>query len=313
MNILIKTLWLGISLSMSAALFAAGDHDHDDHDDEHQHEERTNVVMSADIAVASGLTTAVAGEGVLRERIKLYGNIVADPLRVSHIQARYPGLIRSVKPTIGSRVKAGEILAMVESNESLREYPLHAPIDGVVIERHANPGEFTADRVLFTLLDESVLELHLQAFPADAHKIKTGQTITISANSLQTHTASTKTEYITPRYGDTPTLEVHAPVDNSAGMWVPNQAVEGWVDVAQTPVALRVDNRALQQVEKRVGVFVQDSHQTQGYEFHPLQLGRSDGEFTEVIEGLHAGDRYVVENAYLLKADLEKSGAAHDH
>jgi cobalt-zinc-cadmium efflux system membrane fusion protein len=265
------------------------------------------VTMAADVAAASGLTTAIAGEGVLQERIKLYGNIVADPLRVSHIQARYPGLIRSVKPTIGARVKAGDVLATVESNESLREYPLLAPIDGVVVERHSNPGEFTADRVLFTLLDERVLELHLQAFPADASKIKTGQSITISANGQQ---AQTKTEYITPRHGETPTLEVHAPVDNSNSLWVPNQAVEGWVDIAQTPVPLMVDNRALQSFRDWQVVFIQIGDT---YEIRPLELGRSDGQFTEVLGGLNAGDSYVVENSFLLKADLEKSGASHDH
>lgn len=271
------------------------------------------VVMAAEVAAASGLTTAIAGEGVLQERIKLYGTIVADPLRVSHIQARYPGLIRSVEPTIGARVKAGDVLATVESNESLREYPLLAPIDGVVVERHANPGEFSADRVLFTLLDERVLELHLQAFPGDASKIKTGQTITFSADSVQ---AITRTEYITPRHGETPTLEVHAPVDNSAGNWVPNQAVEGWVDIAQTLVPLMVDNRALQSFRDWQVVFIQIADSTSGintYEIRPLELGRSDGQFTEVLSGLKVGDSYVVENAFLLKADLEKSGAAHDH
>ncbi|MDR7091387.1 efflux RND transporter periplasmic adaptor subunit [Cellvibrio fibrivorans] len=265
------------------------------------------ITMEADVAAASGLTTAIAGEGVLQERIKLYGTIVADPLRVSHIQARYPGLIRSVKPTIGARVKAGDVLATVESNESLREYPLLAPIDGVVVERHSNPGEFTADRVLFTLLDERVLELHLQAFPTDASKIKTGQAITIYANGQQ---AQTKTEYITPRHGETPTLEVHAPVDNSAGNWVPNQAVEGWVDIAQTPVPLMVDNRALQSFRDWQVVFIQIGDT---YEIRPLELGRTDGQFTEVLSGLNAGDSYVVENSFLLKADLEKSGASHDH
>ncbi len=265
------------------------------------------VTMADEVAAASGLTTAIAGEGVLQERIKLYGTIVADPLRVSHIQARYPGLIRSVKPTIGARVKAGDVLATVESNESLREYPLLAPIDGVVVERHSNPGEFTADRVLFTLLDERVLELHLQAFPTDASKIKTGQTITIYANGQQ---AQTKTEYITPRHGETPTLEVHAPVDNSNNLWVPNQAVEGWVDIAQTPVPLLVDNRALQSFRDWQVVFIQIG---ETYEIRPLELGRTDGQFTEVLSGLNAGDSYVVENSFLLKADLEKSGASHDH
>ncbi len=304
MNLFIKTLLLALTLSVANPLLA-----HSDHDDEHEHEEenRNHVVISEKLADKSGIKTAIAGEGVLQERIKLYGNIVADPLRLSHIQARYPGLIRSVKPSIGMRVKAGEVLATVESNESLREYPLLSPIDGTVVERHANAGEFSADRVLFSILDERVLELHLQAFPTDAAKVKNDQAIVIQGNDQETHT---KIEYITPRYGDTPTLEVHAPVDNSAGNWVPNQAVEGWVSIAETPVAVRIENRALQEVKSQPGVFV---HEADNYEFHPLELGRSDGIYTEVINGLNAGDEYVVENTYVLKADLEKSGASHDH
>lgn len=265
------------------------------------------VELSPAIANASGLTTAVAGKGTLQERIKLYGNLVADPLRISHIQARYPGLIRSVKPTIGASVKAGEALAMVESNESLREYPLLSPIDGRVVERHANAGEFTADRVLFSVLDERVLELHLQVFPADAGKIKAGQTVEVKADG---QVATTKIEYITPRHGETPTLEVHAPVDNNASNWVPNQSVEGWITVAETPVAVRIDNRALQSFRDWQVVFIKVGDT---YEIRPLELGRNDGTHSEVLGGLNAGDEYVVENAYVLKADLEKSGASHDH
>ena len=265
------------------------------------------VELPAALAQAAGLTTAIAGEGLLQERIKLYGTIVADPLRVSHIQARYPGLIRSVKPSIGMRVKAGEQLATVESNESLREYPLLSPIEGTVVERHANAGEFTADRVLFSILDERVLELHLQAFPTDAAKIKNGQAVVINADG---QTANTKIEYITPRHGETPTLEVHAPVDNSAGNWVPNQAVEGWVSIAETPVPLRIENRALQSFRDWQLVFIKVGDT---YEIRPLELGRSDGVYSEVLSGLNPGDEYVVDNAYVLKADLEKSGASHDH
>lgn len=265
------------------------------------------LTLARELADSIGIKTVVAATGTLHERIKLYGNLVADPLRLSHIQARYPGLVRSVKPTIGMRVKAGEVIATVESNESLREYPLYSPIDGTLVERHANPGEFTADRVLFSILDERVLELHLQAFPADAARIKKGQAITLQADGREAHTSI---EYITPRHGDSPTLEVHAPVDNSAGHWVPNQAVEAWVDIAETPVALRVENRALQGFRDWQVVFIKVGDT---YEIRPLELGRSDGTYSEVLGGLNPGDEYVVQQAYVLKADLEKFGASHDH
>lgn len=103
---------------------------------------------------------------------------------------------------------------------------------------------------------------------------------------------------------------MHAPVDNSAGNWVPNQAVEGWVSIAETPVPLRIENRALQSFRDWQLVFIKVGDT---YEIRPLELGRSDGVYSEVLSGLNPGDEYVVDNAYVLKADLEKSGASHDH
>ena len=49
------------------------------------------------------------------------------------------------------------------------------------------------------------------------------------------------------------------------------------------------------------------------YEVRMLDLGRSDGEYIEVLGGLEPGTTYVTENSYLVKADIEKSGASHDH
>jgi cobalt-zinc-cadmium efflux system membrane fusion protein len=44
-----------------------------------------------------------------------------------------------------------------------------------------------------------------------------------------------------------------------------------------------------------------------------LELGRRDGENVEVLGGLEPGTEYVTGNSYLIKADIEKSGASHDH
>ena len=62
-----------------------------------------------------------------------------------------------------------------------------------------------------------------------------------------------------------------------------------------------------------INIFERADQVDDTYEIRPLELGRSDGNLTEVLGGLQAGDRYVVENSYLIKADIEKSGASHDH
>ncbi len=265
------------------------------------------VKLSAALAQESGITTGVAGAGILQQTLKLYGQALPDPVRVSHIQARYPGVIRAVKATIGNQVKAGDVLASVESNESLRQYNITAPINGTIIERHANTDEFTADKVLFTLVDYSQLEAHLQAFPAQANQLKAGQTVVLESEG---RSATSTIESLTSHEDGAPTLIAHIPLPNSLREWVPNQGLEGTITLAEIPVTLRIDNRALQTFRDWQVVFIQVGDE---YEIRPLELGRSDGKFTEVLGGLNNGDRYVVDNSYLLKADLEKSGASHDH
>jgi len=265
------------------------------------------VQLSAALAKESGITTEIAAAGSLKQTLKLYGKALPDPVRVSHIQARYPGVIRSVKATIGTIVKAGDVLASVESNESLRQYNITAPISGTIIERHANADEFTGEKILFTLVDYSQLEVDLQAFPAQSQQLKVGQSVTLTAGSLR---VVSDIEYLTPHDEGAPTIVAHVPLNNSSGEWTPNQSLEGTVTLAEIPVALRIDNRALQPFRDWQVVFIQVG---ETYEIRPLTLGKTDGQFTEVISGLNAGDRYVVENSYLLKADLEKSGASHDH
>ncbi len=265
------------------------------------------VKLSAELAQASGITTAIAGAGTLQQTLKLYGQALPDPVRVSHIQARYPGVIRAVKATIGDTVNAGDVLASVESNESLRQYNITAPISGTIIERHANTDEFTGDRILFTLIDYSQLEAHLQAFPSDANKLKADQTVVLKGEG---RSATSKIESLTSHEDGAATLIAHIPLPNATREWVPNQGLEGTITLSEIPVALRIDNRALQNFRDWQVVFIQVGD---NYEIRPLELGQTDGTFTEVLSGLNPGDRYVVDNSYLLKADLEKSGASHDH
>jgi cobalt-zinc-cadmium efflux system membrane fusion protein len=44
-----------------------------------------------------------------------------------------------------------------------------------------------------------------------------------------------------------------------------------------------------------------------------VKIGRRDSERVEILSGLSLGARIVTNNSFLIKADIEKSGAAHDH
>jgi cobalt-zinc-cadmium efflux system membrane fusion protein len=268
------------------------------------YEGRTSI--SPAMAQQVGIETAIAGPGTIRRTLTTYGRLTAAPGNVSQVQARFPGEIVRIAAGIGDTVKAGELLAEVESNESLRKYAITSPINGVVTQRDANLGEITGERVLFTVADFDPLWAELKIFPSQRPQVGAGQPVLIATDNLLQKTAI---QALVPGDG-APFVTARAELDNSEGNWAPGLLVEGQIVVENVKVPLAVDNRALQRFRDWTVVFIQMGDT---YEIRPLELGRSDGEFTEVIAGLKTGDAYVVENSYLIKADIEKSGASHAH
>ena len=74
------------------------------------------------------------------------------------------------------------------------------------------------------------------------------------------------------------------------------------------PVAVRAD--AIQTLRDWNVVFLQDG---EVYQAQPVELGRRDAQWVEILSGIEPGRRYVARNSFVLKADVGKSGASHDH
>ena len=99
-------------------------------------------------------------------------------------------------------------------------------------------------------------------------------------------------------------------LDNADGLWRPDAAVKARITVARQPVEWLVPLAALQTMDGAEVVFVREGD---SYRAQPVQTGLRDAERVQVVAGLKQGDRVVVQESYLIKADIEKSGAAHDH
>ena len=86
--------------------------------------------------------------------------------------------------------------------------------------------------------------------------------------------------------------------------------IEGDVTVSEKKVPLAVRESALQTMEDQIVVFVQEGDR---YEMKPVKTGVSDGRYIEITNGLVEGQSYVSEGSFVIKADILKSGAAHEH
>ncbi len=300
-----------------------GDHKkhdgHTDHDDQHihndieenhehedDHDEENSSHINDDMARQVGIVTAIASAQTLHKTVTVYGSLASGPEQLSHVRARFEGMVKSVQVTIGDTVNAGDLLAEVESNESLKTYKMLAPISGLLVQRHANTGEVTQDQVLFSIANFDSLWAELRVYPAQQASINQGQLVHIFVNkqSLQA-----TVNHVIPAL-DKPYQLARVKLDNRELKLSPGLLVEARVEIGQYPVSLAVSKNAIQTLGGREGVFVKYD---ENYAFTPLVLGKHDNHFVEVVDGLPANATYVSENSYLIKADIEKSEAEHEH
>ena len=273
------------------------------------YEGRTQIERT--IATDSGIRVQAAGPGVIADEHEVQGLLTPVEGRIAKVTARFPGPIRKLGANVGDQVRAGQVLATVESNLSLSDYTISAPIAGVVLARTASVGALAGEgAALFEIADLSSLWVDLHIFGADAEHIRAGVPVTVTRMSDGV-SAETTLERVLPGMATASQSTVaRATIANADGLWRPGSAVKARITVEQQHAALVVPLSALQTFRDWDAVFIRIGDT---YEVRPLELGKRDGSQVEVLSGLQAGDQVVVEQSYLVKADIEKSGASHDH
>lgn len=262
------------------------------------------------MATAMGIKTDQIGPKQLTQTKTLTGRIHSDPNRLSRVKPRFPGIVQTIHYELGSYVKQGSTLATIQSNESLQSYRVKAPISGMIIKRDLQIGEATGENPLFIIADLSVMWAELDIFIGDLSLINPGQSVAIE--TIDGHYLTTsKIDWISPLTAHaSQSVRARIIIDNKDNKVRPGQFVRGHVTVAQTPVAMAVPKSALQRFRDFQVVFARVGDT---YEVRMLQLGRSNKDWIEVLGGIEPGTTYVTDNSYLIKADIEKSGATHDH
>ena len=272
-------------------------------------EGRTTIAQ--DQAAAAGVKVEPAGAASIDQIVALTGRVELQPEGKAEVRAWYPGRIVTMSRSIGDRVEKGQTLATVTSSESLQTYAIPAPISGIIMERNATPGDVAGSAPLYVIADPRKLHAEFFIYPRDAERLRAGQPVTVTSIGGAS-TLKSKIEVVLPTSDMlTQTVIAHVELPNPDGVtWRPGQAVEGSVIVAADDVPLAVRTRALQRFRDFTVVYARVD---ETYEVRMLELGRQSPEWTEILSGIAPGEVYVSDNAFLIRADIEKSGASHDH
>jgi cobalt-zinc-cadmium efflux system membrane fusion protein len=271
------------------------------------HEGRTEI--SPRQQRLANVATERAGPATLTFNDTLFGVIAPLQDRVYRINAPYPGLVETVHVALGDTVSKGQKLVTLHNTQTLQTYPVHSPAEGEVTARYVNTGDRAEQSVLLEITDLSEVWVELSAFPENIEKLALGQVVTVY--DLHHHErVKTVISYIAPAMTGGHIARARATIPNPNGHWRPGMHLKADVEVDKREVALTIRNSALQTFRGMPVVFARYGNT---FEVRMVALGATAAEYSEVLGGLETGTEYVTANSFLIKADVLKDGASHDH
>ncbi len=217
-----------------------------------------------------------------------------------------------------------ELVSLGAGSEELRtgqgapSFLLRSPIEGTVIERNAHMGQMAdPSQPLFRIGNLHHLWLIVHAFERDAVRIQQGEQARVTFAAFPGQEFSAQVGYVGQRVdAASRTIPVRLELDNPEGLLRPGMSASASLPLGGSGAAITtVPAAALQRLENGWAVFL-PTEDSGVFERRAVGRGRTLGDDVEVLSGVKTGERVVVEGAFLLKSEVEKSsggGEEHEH
>lgn len=239
--------------------------------------------------------------------LKAAGRISANLNQTAKATSTFEGRLTQLNFDLNDRVRAGEMLALVESPELLgRQLEVKAPIDGVIIERNATMGELVdKNKVIYTISDPSQLWAIAEVKERDIGALKVGQAAAFTVLAYPQERFHGKVILVGNQVeSGTRTLEVRIAVDNAEGRLKPGMFADVEITTTILDNVLLIPDGAVQTDGEDQVVFVAlDGNK---FEKRAVKLGEEQQGRVQILEGLKAGEPVVTAGSFILKSEMLK-------
>ena len=286
--------------------------DHHDHNgDNHGDEPEKLIRLSEGQMKEFGIKVQKAKEGVISKEVVFPGEVQIHLDYLAHVKPRYSGVVKRIYHHIGDYVKRGEVLAIVESNENLSRYELKAPITGTIIQKHFTLGESVEESSnAFAIANLNKVWVKFSVTEDFLGQVEKGQTATV-LNDRKTVSKQHPISYISDVLDETTrTATGRLELNNRDRKLKPGMYVDVSVSLGNIRGNIVVPKSAIQNHDGKHVVFVQ---KRDGFQPHPVTLGKEDADNIIILEGIEHGETIVAQGSFILKAELEKDAMGDGH
>jgi membrane fusion protein, heavy metal efflux system len=273
---------------------------------ESKHEENIVSLTSENLKHVT-LKIEPAALNSLGTTLKAAGRISANLNKTAKVTSTFEGRLTKLNFDLNDRVKAGDVMALVESPELLgRQLEIKAPIDGVIIDRKATTGELVDKaKEIYTISDPTQLWAIAEVKERDIAAVKVGQDAAFAAVAYPEEKFHGKVVLIGNQVeSGSRTVEVRIAVDNADGRLKPGMFTDVEIVTTILDNVLLVLDGALQTDGDNQIVFVAlDGNK---FEKRTVKLGLEQSGRVQILDGVKAGEHVVTDGSFLLKSEMLK-------
>ena len=240
--------------------------------------------------------------------LKAAWRISANLNKTAKVTSTFEGRLTKLNFDLNDRVKAGEVMALVESPELLgRQLEIKAQIDGVVIDRKATTGELVDKaKEIYTISDPTQLWAIAEVKERDIAAVKLGQDAAFAALAYPEEKFHGKVVLIGNQVeAGSRTVEVRIAVDNADGRLKPGMFADVEIVTTILDNVLLIPDNALQTEGDNQIVFV--ALDGSKFEKRTVKLGLEQSGRVQILDGVKAGENIVTEGSFILKSEMLKS------
>lgn len=253
------------------------------------------------------LKTEPATLSSLGMTLKAAGRISANLNKTAKVTSTFEGRLTKLNFDLNDRVKAGEVMALVESPELLgRQLEIKAPIDGVIIDRKATTGELVDKaKEIYTISDPTQLWAIAEVKERDIAAVKLNQDATFAALAYPEEKFHGKVVLIGNQVeSGSRTVEVRIAVDNAEGRLKPGMFADVEIVTTILDNVLLLPDGALQTDGESQIVFVAIGDNK--FEKRIVKLGLEQSGRVQILDGVKAGENVVTDGSFILKSEMLK-------
>lgn len=245
--------------------------------------------------------------GSIDTTLKAAGRLSENLNKTAKVASTLEGRLIKLNFDLNDRVKAGDVLALVQTPELLgKALEIKAPIDGIIIERKSTIGELVdKGSAIYTISDPSDLWVIAEVKERDIAAVKVGQDAAFKVLAYPDQEFHGKVVRLGNQIeADSRTLEVRIETNNADGKLKAGMFADVEITTTIMKDIIVIPDTALQSDGDKQVVFVAIGDNK--FEKRTVTLGMEQRGRVQVLDGVTVGEQIVTEGSFILKSELLK-------